>query len=316
MLAAVVPEVRGRGHDLELVAVGPAVDIWRGAGHAVTTVNTVREVSLNAVDAVITGTGFSDTEREMWKWARLSNCPTMAVIDAWTNLALRFQGREEMVVPDVVGVLDLAMAQTFEGFSWWHGITHVVGQAHLQAQTNRLRGKRETRAGGASQVVFFSEPVKEDFGDSRGFDQFGVFNTLIESIGKRSDIQLLVKPHPRENAAVWRDIVDGSAQLSELSAADLLVMADGVIGMTTMVLVEAHLLGIPVLSLQPNRSEIVNPMIEDISQPVLDWQNFLDVWRVFQAAIGSKQPVVPRLESLIANADERLVEAITDIHGV
>ncbi len=313
MLAAIVPEVQRRGYGLELVAVGPAVDIWRDAGHAVTTVNTVRDVSLNAVDAVITGTGFSDTEREMWKWARSSNCPTMAVIDAWTNLALRFQGHEEMVVPDVVGVLDLAMAQAFEGFSWWHGITHVIGQAHLQAQTNRLRDKRKARAGGASQVVFFSEPVKEDFGDSRGFDQFGVFSTLIECIGKRSDIQLLVKPHPRENAVMWQDIVDGSAQLSELSAADLLVMADGVIGMTTMVLVEAHLLGIPVLSLQPNRSEIVNPMIEDISQPVLNWQNFYDVWRVFQAAIGLKQPVASRLESLIANADERLVEAINDI---
>ena len=31
------------------------------------------------------------------------------------------------------------------------------------------------------KIVFFSEPVREDYGDTRGFDQFEVFEGLMEA---------------------------------------------------------------------------------------------------------------------------------------
>ena len=89
-----------------------------------------------------------------------------------------------------------------------------------------------------------------------------------------------MKPHPREDTGAWEQVVHGRAQLSSASAADLLTACDGVIGMTTMVLIEAHLLGLPVLSLQPGRTSNANPLVDVATTPVLSWSTFLTPGRL------------------------------------
>ena len=159
-------------------------------------------------------------------------------------------------------------------------------------------------------IVFFSEPVREDYGDTRGFDQFEVFEGLMEEYDQAALSEIVVKPHPREDMAAWEHVVQGRARLSSASAADLLTACDGVIGMTSMVLIEAHLLGLPVLSLQPGRTGNANPLVEDATLPVLAWSAFPDAWQAYHELLGTEQTISTRFNGLLIDADQRLVGAV------
>ena len=310
MLSAAAGAALSRGHQLVFRAAGPSVALWRNDGFDVVEDLTTSAPEFLNIDVVVTGTGFSTREQDMWMRAHAAGVPSLAVVDAWTSLARRFEAEDGHVQPDAVGVLDHELADELDGMTWWRGKTHVVGQPHLQIQTAELVGAREALRTNSRVIVFFSEPVREDYGDTRGFDQFEVFEGLMAVYGQAANSQIVVKPHPREDTAVWEHVVQGRAQLSSASAADLLMACDGVIGMTTMVLIEAHLLGLPVLSLQPERTGNVNPLVEDATTPVLAWSAFPDAWQAYYALLGTEQTVSKRFSRLLKDADQRLVAAV------
>ena len=317
MLAAAAPCLEARGHDVRYIGVGPAIAAWQNAGLAVVRGDIdVMEAEFGA-DVIVTGTGFSSHERDMWTHARRAGVPTLAVVDAWTNMARRFTSENGFVVPDAIGVLDETVRSELEAYPWWNRETYVIGQAHLQVQTARLTKDRAERKPADGPLVFFSEPVLEDFGGSRGFNQFRVFEAFMARAEGSEGQDILVKPHPREDAARWQSFVDDRVSLTDRLASDLLVSARGVVGMTTMVLIEAHLLGIPILSLQPERTSIANPLVDEIEPPVLDWSTFPDAWRVFRSELGVYRPVAPRFAALLEDADNRLVDALEAVsaHG-
>jgi len=312
MLSACHREAVSRGHDITFVAAGPTAALWRDRGFALSAVDDAAAVSLDDVDAVITGSGFAEFERDLWRRARRHQLATLAAIDAWTNLQRRFEASDGVIQPDAVAVLDTPLRDQLAALEGWSAHLFIVGQPHLQEQTARLalRRRQHGKSAGRHQLVFFSEPVREDYGTSRGFDQFEVFAALMKYLDDVSDVQIRIKPHPREDAGAWQDVAGDRATLAGGSAADLLVEADGVLGMTSMVLIEAHLLGLPVLSLQPERTAVVNPLIEDICAPLVDWHDLRDRWRAFAAGFGMTQPVAPRFDGLLRAADQRMVDAM------
>ena len=310
MLAAAAGAAMSRGHQLAFRAAGPSVSLWRNAGFDVIDDEIASAPEFHGIDVVVTGTGFSDREQDMWVRARAVGLPSLAVVDAWTSLARRFEAEDGHVQPDAVGVLDHELADVLDGMAWWRGKTYVVGQPHLQSQTAELVCARAARTMDRRMIVFFSEPIREDYGDTRGFDQFEVFEGLMVEYDQAAHSEIVVKPHPREDAAAWEHVVQGRAQLSSASAADLLTACDGVIGMTTMVLIEAHLLGLPVLSLQPGRTGNANPLVEDATSPVLAWSAFPDAWQAYYKSLGIEQTISTRFNGLLRDADQRLVDAV------
>ena len=310
MLSAAACAALSRGHELVFHAAGPSVRLWRKAGFDVVEDVATSLLKFDGIDVVVTGTGFSAREQTMWLRAQAAGLPSLAVVDAWTSLERRFKAKGGHVQPDAVGVLDNELANELNAMAWWCGRTYVIGQPHLQIQTAKLVDARTARKMDSGKIVFFSEPVREDYGDTRGFDQFEVFEGLMEANSQLKNSKILVKPHPREDTGAWEQVVRGRAQLSSASAADLLTACDGVIGMTTMVLIEAHLLGLPVLSLQPERTSNANPLVDVATTPVLSWSTFPDAWQTYYALLGTRQTVSPRFSSLLKDADQRLVAAI------
>lgn len=312
LLSAVAPLIRARGHEIVFAAAGPTARLWTEAGFAPQSVAAAAEIDADGIDAVATGTGFGDFERGVWLWARERGWPTLAAIDAWTSLARRFQTDAGPVEPDAVAVLDTPATRELEALNWWRARLITVGQPHLEAQTAALAARRAELPGhdGPPRIVFFSEPVREDYGTTRGFDQFEVFAGLMVRLPSAWRIDLTVKPHPREDWARWQKILPRGVELAEAATPELLIGADGAVGMTTMVLIEAHLLGLPVLSLQPARTGNANPLVDDIGTPVLRWQEFAAAWRDFHAAVGRPQPVAERFGGLLDRAAERLADAI------
>lgn len=324
MVGAAAPELIFRGHEIIFAAAGPAIDLWRRAGHRVTAFEDAvgADFSTFTVDALIAGTGFGGYERAAWKWARGAGVRSLAAIDSWTHLMRRFETPAGRDFPDLVAVIDEGLVAEFSAEAGGGVDVAAVGQPHLETETARLRAARDGHrpAAGQPQLIFFSEPIIEDFGRSvRGFEQYEVFEMAVCGLSAQplEGVSLVVKPHPREPLERWHDTAvrvageTGMAiALADRPAEDLLATADGVIGMTTMVLLEAHLAQVPVLSLQPARTRIVNPVIEYATTPVIDPAEVTAAIAAFLGKIGVKPTVNPRLHAVFDDARGRFADVV------
>ena len=73
-------------------------------------------------------------------------------------------------------------------------------------------------------------------------------------------------------------------------------------------LVLTHLLGLPVLSLQPGRTGNANLLVEDATSPVLAWSVSPTGKRIMNCRESSRR--FPLVNGLLRDADQRLVDAI------
>jgi hypothetical protein len=107
-------------------------------------------------------------------------------------------------------------------------------------------------------LIFVSEPLREHFGDSRGYDQYLALNLLLENVtASASATEVVIKLHPKDDIANYRHIASRFSRPTirfihnELSSLECLALSDRVFGMTSIMLVEAFLLCKRVVSLQP-----------------------------------------------------------------
>jgi hypothetical protein len=327
MLLPVMPLARERGHRTSALAAGPAAAVWRDAGEEEVDVGGGDAAMRDTLDRlapglVVTGTGYADFERTLWRLARDRGTRSLAAIDGWTSLRKRFlclDGTE--VQPDAICVVDERMRDQILGEGWCRVPLHVTGQPHLEAVVRRLGGRRAGRnRGKAPLLVFFSESLRRDYGgEGAGYDQFTVADALVPALAGLGPLTLVIQPHPRDDRGEWeawvrgRRVPDGVAlTLGAEDTESLLVACDGAIGMTTMVLMEAALLGVPVLSLQPGRTRVLNPGLEAVSglRVVTGDTDIAPAMADFVRALGRPAPADPACLPLLADAGRRFLAAV------
>ena len=223
-------------------------------------------------DILITGTShYYQFEPILWKIARGRGCTSMALNDGWMNLDRRFaEGR-----PDCVGAVDAGQAEELlaVGFS----PEQIVATGHpflspLAARRDEILTSEAPASvdgvGGAVEVLFVSEGVSRDVSlgvnQSYGFAEFDSFALLHRAaamvVRNGTNVCLAVKFHPYEDPTGFLK------RLSELEAVHGLTVlplereekpypwilwADLVVGISTILLIEAMILGKPVISSQP-----------------------------------------------------------------
>ena len=328
MIGAAAAELIGRGHEIVFVGAGPAVDVWRRDGYEVTALDVADDpvgAMDVAADAVIAGTGFSGFERRVYRCAGTMGMRCMAAVDAWIHMKPRFEPTEDAAYPDVVAVIDDTAAATFSAEVGEAGAgveLVVVGQPHLEAQTARLleaRGRVRATAEGPV-LVFFSEPIIEDFGrDARGYDQFEMFEAAFRALSGAvpQKARFIVKPHPREDMPRWREVARRFADdtgievnVADATAEALLAEAVAAVGMTSMVMLEAHLAGMPSLSLQLNRVSAANPVVDETARVVTDAARLPAAVDGFLEDLDSKRPVHSRFRDALEGAIGRFADAV------
>ena len=325
VLAAAAPALRARGHGLLWLPAGPASRFWREAGEYVPAAmdGTTAAVALAQASPGLLLTGasfFDDFERKLWSAGRKFRIPSLAVLDSWTNIERRFQYADTTPEqPDALGVIDDNTRAQIAAEGWCRARLFVVGQPHLAVRTERLKRRRRGRpSGSAKRIVFFSEPIDEDYGRAaRGFTQFEVATLAAEALAGSSGIVMDVKPHPREADADWRDWLarTSNARLAADDTETLLAAADGVLGMTTMVLIEAHLAGIPALSLQPERPKILNPALEEMVRVVAKRGEVTAAVRAWLSGLDRPAEPSPRGEELLDGAARLVAAAEETLRG-
>ena len=237
---------------------------------------------LTACDAklLLSATSYRTEEHEKTfiAAARVLGIPSIAVLDFWANYGVRFaDGRGELrFLPDVITAMDQSALDGLVADGVPQDRIVIAGHPGFDAiarqratfgavQRAALRKSLGTPDGGL-QVLFASQPLRDLYGADessatfRGFHEHSVLDAVIGSLeasGRTSGraIQLVIRPHPREVVAPYQARQSASIGIVVSKAGDArecAMASDLVIGMTTMLLVEASYLGVPTVSLQPD----------------------------------------------------------------
>lgn len=288
--AAVVPVVevlRAEGEvPIRSLAYRQACDLWAQRGLLFETLDeclSLDDVSetlrRSAASLLLTGTSVNQVmlENRFLKAAREISIPSVAVLDFWSNYTERFSDQEGRLtcVPDRIAVMDEQARSDMiaEGFDPSRLI--VTGQPAFDdlIQTRmQFTGaqKCDVRAQlGISDnelfILFASQPLSALYGTDTanplypGFSEQAVLSSLVEALERIADesgraIALVVRPHPREDREWLTSVQSARIRIvisSEGGSRNVVMAADLVSGMNSVLLLEACYLGCVTVSLQP-----------------------------------------------------------------
>ena len=267
---------------IEIVAVEQAARLLGARG-----VPTVGQPSrpLEEYDLVAVGTGENiDTPAfDFIARARAAGIPSVSIIDFLSNSEFRFRGRTDDPLhhaPDTILVPDEPTRQSFLKLGCPEEQVIVTGHPQYDFVLNReaefedretIRRRLFPEAEGSKVAIFLGEPAKglnpSQFQRNDAYsldghpDRSGRTLVVLDEIFeipfvKNREWYFVYRPHPRQTpeeithgeSLFDRTILDGDPL-------ELVYAADVVLGMTTMLLQEAAILGRPTLSIVPRQSE-------------------------------------------------------------
>lgn len=220
---------------------------------------------------VVTATSVNsiDLETQFVAAAARLGIPSVSVLDFWANYRQRFiDTKGNLVLPDRIAIMDEASRAEMVALGFPPATLKVTGQPALEeigleARTISEAEQHSTRAaagvpGTGQLVLFVSQPLAGGPTDW-GYSELTVIPDLIAALAnigrKRGErLELLIRPHPKETPSRWATPDSDTLGVTVSTVGDRLrvaMAADLVVGMTSVLLVEACLLGCVVVSLQP-----------------------------------------------------------------
>lgn len=292
-------------YNVRVAGYGHGLDRFAANGIGCEEIHRIRKGSAAIIerfrpDLIVTsatGNPFVDmSEKFLWETSRKNGIPTIAFLDQWQNYAIRFSGpaaRERLAyLPDVINCIDDFALQEMKDEGFPKNILLPLGHPYLSGlpeAMGRLNHERLRKTfgltNGHSIDLFISEPILEYYGRSRGYDQYEVLRFFLGSadVGHRP---ILIKLHPKDDHGKYLGLhrrfrhLDLLFVRNEFTPLECISLSDRVYGMTSIMLIEAYILGKQVLSLQPglavddplvlSRRGLVNTVLSKDSASLLD----------------------------------------------
>jgi hypothetical protein len=236
--------------------------------------------------AVITGTSLGNSlDKKMIQWANQLGFPSFSLIDHWSWYRKRFELNGELILPDFIFVNDdIAYADAVnEGLPSEKLI--IAGNPVLESLHSRDKGQQIDREKllcrynlPSKRIIFFiSEELASEFNgtdDELGYDEFSALDQII-SLLQPSD-HLVIKLHPEETEDKYQHLKNEHVSvLRGIDIYSLNTVADVVVGMASMLLLELAMLRNDVISFRPNATkrfigERLSATVDVTSQEGLD----------------------------------------------
>lgn len=213
---------------------------------------------------VIAGTSWGPTiDKAITLGARRKKIPTIAIIEHWNLYKERFSIVENgniveecLYLPDSIWVNDSFAKEAAIAAGLPEEKLFEAGQPFLEYQYNRLISRRFKLSN--NNIVFVSERLKEDFikGSSIGkkYNEYTVLELLIEAIDFSKN-KLLIKLHPQESPDKYDHIKNKRPNIEvvkQCDIAELILESHKIVGMGSMLLMEAALVRNDVISVLPD----------------------------------------------------------------
>lgn len=204
------------------------------------------------------------SEKYLWQNAKKENIHTIAFLDQWQNYAIRFSGISHSEYlkyqPDLINCInDIGRKEMInEGFDDKKlielGHPYLATLKSIAFDKISIFNKIGILNVDKQIVVFVSEAIEENYGNSRGYTQYETLEFLL-SQDFLSDKFVIVKLHPKDNIEKFKEFKNVLFVQNELTSLDIISVADFVIGMTSIMLIEGYILGKNTLSIQLNSFE-------------------------------------------------------------
>jgi len=215
-------------------------------------------------------------ERRFIAAANRLGIPSLSVLDFWSNYTLRFSDESGVLgpLPDEIAIMDdvARVEMMAEGFPSERLV--VTGQPAFDSLARERQGfsptrKSELRSSLGLQgrdllLVFVSQPLRSFCSGPGnpthfGYDEVTVLTALVPALERIAraypeQVTLMIRPHPREELAPYRRYGSEGIRILlsvEGDTREYLMASDLVLGMNSVALVEACVLGCAVVSLQP-----------------------------------------------------------------
>ena len=228
-------------------------------------------------DFLITSTsdGTYSEAKSLTLQARKAGIPSLSVLDYWSHYRKRYANANDILVylPDKIAVMDDYARQEMVLLGFPPDVLEVTGQPAFDClEKRRQRYQRSfewpysmkyvsRRGHGFIEdeplVIFLSQPIATS-GYGWGFNEYTVIPKFLDAMAEVApDCQILIRPHPRENNHKLYEFeaykhLDVKIRRSP-GIKDLMMGADLIVGMNTVMLVEACYLGCITLSIQPGK---------------------------------------------------------------
>jgi len=232
----------------------PCIDATR---HTKKTVKEFFEES--PVDLLIAGTSTGmSVEKYCIEEAQLRNIPSIAVVDFWSNYAMRFstpETRDLAYLPNMVCAIDDSMKNGMmkEGIS--ESSIMVTGNPFFDTFKKEITQVPDC-------ILFISQPFSEIYKEvdpyltAPVFDEVAIFSdvvTVLVSLDVQLPVYIAFHPRSTERQKFDTSIRDASLDIRILdgSTESMLHRSAVVVGMNSVMLFQAALSGIPTVSYQP-----------------------------------------------------------------
>lgn len=251
-------------------------------------------------DLIVTGTSSEDfTERHLWKAAETAGITSFAVLDQWTNYRLRLisegddptadRPASELILPSFFFIMDdfarkemsalgidrdrlLVSGQPF--FDYVRKTAEAVATAEIDKLRRKLTGTKNGLV-----FVFASQPLASIHRmngmaeDHWGYTEETILKEVVTCLSKLTEemsvnVTLVIRLHPKDEPGAYRDILatcPSSIKVvvdREIDSNLLLKTADLIIGIFSMILLEAAILERRFISVQIGLKR-ENPLIFD-----------------------------------------------------
>ena len=216
--------------------------------------------------AVITGTSLGDSlDKRMIKWANQQGIPTISLIEHWSWYRKRFELNDELILPDFIFVNDeIAYADAVnDGLPSEKLI--IAGNSVLESLSIDNKKQNIDRTTLLNKynlptkkiIIFISEELASEFNktdDELGYDEFIVLKKIISTL--QPNDHLVIKLHPAETEDKYNHLINERVSvLRNIDVYSLNIVADVVVGMASMLLLELAMLRKDVISFRPNATK-------------------------------------------------------------
>ncbi len=296
---------------------------------------------------VLTATSVNgeDRERAAIALARQHGVPCLAVLDFWSNYAMRFSDRQgALVLPDRIAIMDEMARQEMLVAGFPSASLVVTGQPAFDALlgahtafTPQRRSELRRELGVEEDellALFVSQPFAAIYGsreaarEAIGFAEDEVLalcRRTLADFACRHGLRFVfaVRPHPRDADDIFPEMRETGLRSLLWKTPDRLdaaMSADIVIGMNSVLLYEAARLGCPVVSVQPgllgndalpsNRTGLSLVVYDkDKLGNALTKALFDDDWRTQRRIEVDKEPLIPSATLRIVQEIAKLLES-------
>ena len=231
-----------------------------------TFVDDLKKIKSQENTIYITGAALGDSlDKALIKKARKEKCKCISIIDHWSWYKKRFEYNNSLLLPDLILVNDeIALndaiidglpsnklmiggnpvLEQLSKIEYSHDIDLVAIKNRLDLPDKRI-------------IVFVSEELASEFNNSSddlGYDEYKVLDQIIKLL-KPTD-HLVIKLHPSEKSDKY-DYLEcvKYTSIKNIDLYELDVIADIVVGMASMLLLELAMLRDDVISYRPNNNK-------------------------------------------------------------